>query len=273
MCRSNKVLTNALTCFLCKTLASATLFSALCCTATLAQAAIMYGDFSDTPPGAVMYLDVTESSFSKPVPPPLYGPPSITGNVLDFDPTGFGVSSSGGASGLIDGQLNYTIMALPGAGLTGFSIVESGDFSFSGVNPSPGTFVSASAGATVSILAVDSITLPNPIPVFASDIFVTDYPTTGGAPSTGLLPWSLVTFVDLGAAIPFPFDFGATKVEVAINNQLSSATTPGNQAAIAKKDFKLVPVGDLIPDNVPEPSSLALVCLIGLFSTARRRVG
>lgn len=234
------------------------------------EAAIMYGDFSDVPPGGVMYLDVEESSFSQPVPPALYGPPTITGNVLDFDTSAFGISSADGASNLVDGQLNFTIDALPGAGLTGFSIVERGDFSFSGASPSPGTFVSASAGATVTILEVDGRALPSPISVFASDVFVADYPTTGGAPSTGLLPWSLVTFVDLGPSLPPSFVEGASKIEVAINNQLTTATAgPGSQAAIAKKDFTIVPAGDLIP--VPEPSSLALACLVGLVGVARRR--
>ncbi|QDS97780.1 PEP-CTERM sorting domain-containing protein [Adhaeretor mobilis] len=254
-----------------KSLASALLLAALVGSATSAEAAILHGDFSDVPPGGVMYLDVTESSFSNPVPPVLYGAPTVTGNLLDFDPTAFGVSSSGGASNLVDGQLNFTIDALPGAGLTAFSIVEGGDFSFSGVTPTPSTFVSASAGATVSITEVDGAALLSPIPVFASDIFVTDYPTTGGAPSTGLLPWSLVTFVDLASALPS--GSLATKVEVAINNQLSTASTPGNQAAIAKKDFKIIPVGDLVPDEiVPEPSSLVLACLVGLVGTGRRRV-
>lgn len=257
-------------------LSAALLAAASLCFGSATQAAILHGDFSDVPPGGVMYLDVEESSFSVPVPPnELYGAPTVTSNLLDFDNMAFGTSSSDGASSLIDGQLNFTIMALPGAGLTAFSIVEGGDYSFTGVTPTPGTFVSASAGATISILEIDDVPLGNPVTLtapistFASDTFVTDYPTTGGAPSTGLLPWSLVTFVDLGPVLPS--GHFATKIEVAIDNQLSTATTPGNQAAIAKKDFKIIPVGDLIPnDIVPEPASILLVCLLGMLGVARR---
>jgi len=241
------------------------LAAALSITAFSSTAAINYGDFSDTPPGAVMYLDVTESSFSNAL--PLFGPPDITGDQLDFDPSAFGVSSSGGASGLADGQLNFRISTIPGAGLTGFSLIESGDFSFSGINPTPGSFVSASGGATVTILEIDGVALPNPINFFASNSFVTDFPTTGGAPSTGLLPWSLVTNVDLTNALG-QFESGATLIEVAINNQLATGSTSGNQAAIAKKDFRVVATGNL---DVPEPTSLALMGLGGLLLARRRR--
>lgn len=235
----------------------------------------MYGDFSDIPPGAVMYTDVTESSFSNDVPPPLYGPPEVTGNTLDFDPSGFGVSSSLGGFGLVDGQITFGIEALPGAGLTGFSIRERGDYSFSGFG-SIGTAVVASAGATVTILEVDGVLLADPIDVFASGTFVSDYATTGGAPATGLLPWSLVTFVDLGGALAsnsIPFTTGATLVEVSINNQLSTITEPTSQAAIAKKDFKIIPTGDLTPDEIiPEPATASLL-LLGMASAVglRRR--
>ncbi len=112
--------------------ASLILFSTIVLLQT-ANAAIMYGDFSDIPPGAVMYLDVEESSFSEPVPPPLYGRPTIVANLLDFDPSAFGASSLDGAAKRTDGQLTFKISTIPGTGLTGFSIIESGDFQFAGM--------------------------------------------------------------------------------------------------------------------------------------------
>lgn len=222
-------------------------------------APINYGDFAGT---SVTYGSVTENSFTDPT--PLYGAPSISGNLLDFDPSAFGSASTGGASDFTDGQLNFTIDTAPGAGLTGFSVVEGGDYSFAGVTPTPGTFVSASSGVTVTILEVDGSILAVPINVFASDIFVSDYPTTGGAPSTGVLPWSLVTFVDLSSVLPS--GSAATSVEVVIDNVLITGTTQGNTALITKKDFKIIPI------SIPEPGSLALLGLGGLLMARRRRV-
>lgn len=224
-------------------------------------ALINYGDYSDIPPGTVMYLDVTESSSTDPVPPPLYGTPSINGNLLDFDPLAFGANSSNGASDITDGQLNFTMMADPGTSIDELIVSEGGDFSFSGLTPDAGTFVVASVATTVTILEVDGVTLVTPIEIFQTDVFFTDYLTVGNPPATGLNQWSLDYTVDILGALDNPL-LGATKVEVVIDNQLSTTTTQGNLAFISKKDFNL---------NIPEPSSLALLGLGGLLVARRRR--
>ncbi len=169
--------------------ASLFLFSATVLTQT-ATAAILHGDFSDIPPGAIMYLDVEESSFSEPVPPPLYGRPTIAANLLDFDPSEFGASSLDGAAKRSDGQLTFKIGTIPGAGLAGFSIVESGDFQFAGMQADSSTHVSASTDVTVSILAVDGLILPSPIPVAATRVFASAY--ADAFPTT--TPLSLVAY-------------------------------------------------------------------------------
>lgn len=232
--------------------------------ANASSAQINYGDFSDIPPGTVTYGDVTESSFSDAV--PLYGLPDVSGNLLDFDPTAFGTSSVNGDSSIIDGQINFTIAAESGTGITSFVISESGDFGFSGVTPTAGAFVGASAGATVSILEVDGVALTTSIDFFVSNTFSTDYTTEGGAPVTGLLPWSLTTIVDLTGELSEQYVLGATLVEVAIDNQLTTGTTLGSTAAIAKKDFRIVTT-----TAIPEPSSLALLGLGGLLVMRRQR--
>ena len=47
-------------------------------------APINYGDFSDIPPGAVMYTDVTETANTPGDSEPLFGAPVVSGNALRF---------------------------------------------------------------------------------------------------------------------------------------------------------------------------------------------
>ena len=222
------------------------------------SAQIPYGDFSDVPPGTVMYTDVTESSSTDPVPPALYGAPSITGNLLDFDPLAFGANSAGGGFDITDGQLNFGVMATQGNSIDVLYISEGGDFSFSGLTPDAGTFLSVSVLTTVNILEVDGVALVTPIEVSQVDTLVTDYITVGNPPATGLNLWSLDYTIDLASEV----NGSITKIEVVVDNQLSTTTTAGNQAFVSKKDFNV---------NVPEPTSLALLGLGGLLVMRRRR--
>lgn len=228
--------------------------------AGIATASINYGDFSGT---TVTYLGVTETANSPGDTEPLFGIPSISGDSLDFDPAGFSSASTGGGIDLTDGQLNFSIETGDADGLISFSVTESGDYSFAGVTPTAGTFVSASVSAAVTILEVDGVTLGTPINLFASTTFTTDYPTTGGAPSTGLLPWSAVSFIDLSSVLGA--GQAATSIEVVIDNQLVAGSESGTSAFIAKKDFGITTV------SIPEPGSLALLGLGGLLIARRRR--
>src|SRR5262245_38339561 len=64
-------------------------------------ATINYGNFGPVPPG-VTFLSVEESSGTDPV--PLYGPPTPFATGLDFNPTNYVATSSGGGADLTDGQ-------------------------------------------------------------------------------------------------------------------------------------------------------------------------
>lgn len=224
---------------------------------------IFYGDFSDIPPGTVMYLDVTESSGTDPVPPAMYGAPTISGDLLDFDPTGFVASSMGGPLDVTDGQLNFTVMAAPGEGFSSIYVQEDGDYSFSGTGGA-GTTVSASLSLRVEILEIDNVPLANSIVVTESDLFGDDYASAGGT-DTGLLFWSLQAFADLSPVLGGS-TLGVTKAEVAIDNQLITNSEADTLAFIAKKDFKIIP-----PPIIPEPASLALFGLGSLLICSRRR--
>lgn len=240
---------------------------------------ISYGDFSDIPPGVVMYLDVSESSDNAPV----FGAPTVTGNTIDWDPGAAPanqfIASTGGAGGTdsIDGQLNFNLMTLPGTGLTSLFIDESGDYDLFGAGGTTGTLVGAGIFIEIDILEVDGVALTTPVEVvdssFISFNFADDTP---GNPGVLGSPWSNSLFVDLGAALfsnGISYTSGVTKAEVTINDSLAAVSEPSTIAEIVKKDFTIIPGGDLDPDRVvPEPASLGLVLLgAGLMAVRRRR--
>ncbi len=239
---------------------------AFCGVASSSLAAILHGDFSDIPPGAVMYLDVEESSATDPIPPARYGTPTVVVNTLDFDPMNFEASATAGDSDLFDGQLNFSFMTIPNNGLTSLTIAEGGTFSLLGSGTSV-TSVAAGIYVDVEITHVDGLQLVTPINVVGSTQFTTDLISTPGSD----LPWSNSLVVDFTSALAQAGHAGgvATKGNVVINDTLgaiSESIPQATTALIAKTDFKIIPGGDL----VPEPTAMGLV-LLGLAGASLRR--
>lgn len=231
--------------------------------APVAQAAsISYGNFGPIAPG-ISFLNVTESSGTDPV--PLYGAPAPYVTGLDFDPTSFVASATGGGADITDGQLNFTVMGQKDVAIGKIGLSEGGDYTLVGA----GTAASqALAGAVifVKVTEIDGSPVPaiNLSPVNASVGY--NLPANGGIVN----PWSLSLLVDVGAqltSMQVPFVLGATKAEVAINNSLIAISEPGSVAFIAKKDFVI----DIV--TVPEPGTLALagLALCGVGAASRRK--
>ncbi|QEG35311.1 hypothetical protein [Bythopirellula goksoeyrii] len=230
-------------------------------TAVVSDAApINYGDFSGT---SVMYLDVTETANSPGDDEPLYGPPTISGNKLDFDPSGFAATAVPGTPDVTDGQLNFTLMAAPGATLKTINISEGGDFTLFG---SGTTSTQVGYGIALGSVVVTEINGSAIAPValngasaFGSKNLVADGPVIGAS-------WGLTLSYDVDAALTAAnLPLGATKLEIAINDTLLAISEPSSVAFIAKKDF-------MIDTTIPEPTSmaLALLSMVALASSRRR---
>lgn len=227
------------------------LFIALTALTPAAHAAsINYGDFSDIPPGAVMYQDVTESSGTDAV--PLFSAPTVTEDTLDFDPKGFVAFAGSGGSDITDGQLNFSIKTLPGTGISSMLFREGGDYSLLGTG-SAGTMVAGGISVRVEIIEVDGVALPNPIDVLASASFSANLVSS----PTTLSPWSNTLLVDFGPALAnIPHNLGVTKANVVLDDLLAAISDPLSTALIAKKNFTITPTIEGNP--IPEPASLAL---------------
>jgi hypothetical protein len=233
---------------------------------TVVAAPIHYGDFGpDFPPGGVAYLDVTESSGTDAT--PLFGVPALTANTLDFDPVGFAASATDGASDVTDGQLNFTLSVLDGAGATSLLLHESGDYTLFG---SGTTATAAAAGVSIEIdiLEVDQVALTTPIPVFANASIGLNLVNNG---PVVLAPWSIGLLVDFGFVLDannIDFDLGVTKAEVVIDDELLASSEDLSIARLAKKDFLIAP--GIEGNPIPEPGTLALFALSGLVFLRRR---
>jgi hypothetical protein len=221
-----------------------------------------------------MFLDIQESSATDPV--PLYGPPDAFSVGLDFDPTSFGSFANGGSADVTDGQLNFTVMGLvnPGGivGIDTISLLEAGDYSLAGLG-GPGTAVFSGAIMRASVTQINGV---NVAPI---DLLPVNASFSDALPPTVIVnPWSLGTSLNVNAQLAglgYPPDAQATKVEMAINNQLLSTSESGTVAVIVKKNFRIDISREITGDPlgfIPEPSSLALAVLaVGAVHIAGRR--
>jgi PEP-CTERM motif len=229
-------------------------------------ATISYGNFGPT--GGVMFNDVKESSGTDAV--PLFGPPEVFPIGMDFDPTGFVATASGGNEDITDGQLNFTVMG-SGSGAGSIAIgeirfFEAGDYTLSGVGTNL-TQVMAGLSARATVTQIDGVNVA-PIDLTQSSASV----GFNLAANPGIVrPWTLGLSFDVAAqlrALGRPFAVGATKVEVVIDNQLIALSQPESLAFIAKKEFRV----DIDRDFIPEPSTFVLLglALSGWGLVARR---
>ncbi len=238
-------------------------FDARCDAAT-----ISYGNFGPVSPG-VSFIDVTESSGTDPV--PLYGPPSLFVTGLDFNPTSFVSTSSNGSTDITDGQLNYTVMGSgSGANAVGISSIivsESGDYTLAGAGTNV-TQVLAGAIVQATVRQINGVDVApfNLTPVNAS--FGDSLP-----PQEVVHPWSLGLTMNVAAqmaSLGYSPSQKATKIDVAIDNQLLSFSETGTTAFIAKKDFRVKIETDGV---IPEPATLLLVLsgCIGIAAVTGRK--
>ncbi|MGL4513228.1 MAG: PEP-CTERM sorting domain-containing protein [Lacipirellulaceae bacterium] len=228
-------------------------------------ASINYGDVDDFAGGGIIeYTQVTESSVTDPV--PLFSSPDVVVNRLDFDPIGFGASSSGGAPSITDGQLNFGIDVAPGKGITSLTVIEGGDFTIAGLG-TMATGINYGLFAKVTITEVSGVAVPA-FDVVASTSFNMNLVTNPGLSQ----PWGAGLLIDLGPAVAAA-GYGTsvvTKAEFVLNNTLVATSEAGSLAFLAKKDIYIdtVPLDD--SGFIPEPSTALLLAAASVCGLRRR---
>ncbi len=205
-------------------------------------------------------------------------PTSITGDSLDFNPQNFeaNVPANSNTSVVVDSQLSFMIQALGSNVINSVQFSEAGDTTLFAFSPDQ-AFASVSANFFVEVVELDGTPLVGPpVNINATMVFA---PSNGdfqvgvdGAPGINEL-WTGTVLVDIdaelalqGLVLGVDYDFGVTKVNVTLDNTLTAASTGGGSAFIRKKDFD----GFTVTTNIPEPTTLAGLSLMGLLILARR---
>jgi hypothetical protein len=233
-------------------------------------ATISYGNGPVIAPG-VQFVNIQESSSTDAV--PLFGAPASYFPVgIDFNPVSFGASGTAGAGDFTDGQLNFgangTFTPSVKVAISQLSVAESGDFTLFGTGTNA-TQVAAGASIHVTVTEIDGVALTLPIvltPVNASVAF-----NLLGSPGI-LQPWSLGATLNIAAqltSMAVPYTYGATKIDVVIDDNLLALSEANSGAFIAKKDFKVSTVNNVV--IVPEPVQMSVLVLGAAGFLVRRR--
>jgi len=217
-------------------------------------APINYGDFAGN---NVIYRDVTETANTPGDTEPLFGPPTIASNSLGFLSASFAANASAQNTDITDGQLNFTVEAIRGHVINNIAASESGAYTLQGTNGKPLTQIGyALSLASVTVLEVDGAPLATPVPLNPISTSGLDKLDQGSDTDT---PWSLAVWYDVDTALAqvgLGYTFGATKLELVIDNLLS-AISGGDSLASIEKDSLVIDV------NVPAPSVPTLTIVRG----------
>jgi hypothetical protein len=240
-------------------------------TSLVARAAtINYGNSPVIPPG-VQFLGIAESSGTDAV--PLYGAPASYFPVgIDFNPGSFAASGVSGSGDVTDGQLNFaaagTFTPSVKVAINSISINESGDYTLTGIG-TIATQVIAGASIHVTVTEIDGVTLTTPVVLAPSNASL-GFNLIANA---GVLqPWAMGTTLNIAGqltSLAIPYTYGATKIDVVIDDNLIALSEASSAAFIAKKDFKVSTVNNVV--LVPEPVQMSALLLGAAGIMARRR--
>ena len=235
----------------------------------IAGTSIDYGDFSgDT----MMFIDVTESSITNPV--PLFGAPTVSDDTLLFGPDGFGSYSEDGSLDQTDAQLSMRIVAKAGGYIETIEIKESGDVSMLGL----GDAAACASVKTPIFLRVDEID-GTPVVGVSTTAYVSFTPSDGDwiLPDDGhVIAGSIVGLDDVweghlalnvkDVVEAAGYSGRATALYLTLDNRLTTAAEMGANALIMKKLASV--------RIIPEPTTLALLAVgagMLLLAAIRRR--
>jgi hypothetical protein len=239
---------------------------ALLALAAPASATFVWGNFAGT---NVNFVGVQETTQTAGDPEPIWGAPTVVGNIMTFSPTSF-LASTGGPAGF-DADHSTLQMNIDASGaldtILSINLTEVGDAALVG-GSSTGVFLQMSGTIRINSTTagpIAPVTVPWVGTFNTGDFFdaVTNPGTTG---------WIGTATIDVAAILASNGIFDpATSVTLAYNNQLQAFSGgAGPQSATVQK--KAVDGPAVTIEVIPEPATAALLVmgLIALGIQSRR---
>lgn len=223
-----------------------------------------YGNFGGAD---VMFIDVVEDTGDD-EPEGLFGAPDVVAsNTLDFDPLRFTSSAPTNTADMsfVDGLLNFTLMSTDNSfDIMNVRFYEAGDYSLIGVGAAQAS-AKVEAEVDYAVTHVNGDQLIQALVGTGAVVFTPDSVfDLNGSNTNG--QWTGTLNVDVRALLDSKQIVGAaTKINFVVRNAQTTETSEGGVAFVAKKDFSVSILGEI----VPEPSGLSLI-LPGLFACLQR---
>ena len=222
----------------------------------------------------VSFAEIWEESVTDPS-LALFGAPTITGDRLDFEASGFAASSSGGVPVQRMAALAMVVESLATEVIHNLEVRASGSYSLAG---GPG-FAQAAVGTALigEIVEIDRVGVSPSLDLsFAVNLTFSGLNgsyTLGPSPESGVA-WSGFKRIDLDELLASKGQSGhATRVLFSVaNNTVIALSGAGTQASIEAQAFS-------VAANVPEPSfllvaaGLAYACVLLRPRLRRHRAG
>lgn len=222
--------------------------------AGVAQAASVYGDFLGSEPGQVNFLNVREESVTDPT--PLFGEPKAIytaenglsrTSILLFKPDYFASEAVNGDADTTASKLAADLQVIgEGWFLNQVIIREVGDFGMTG------------AGGTANIFGMLAIVDDNTGAIVLDGLDVQPDPPYS-LPSDTAGTFEATVTVDLSA-------LQLTEAELVFNNVLQTTALPNSVSFIQKKVIETT-----VTTLIPEPATMALLGIGGVFALLRRK--
>jgi hypothetical protein len=250
-----------------------------------------YGSHAGT---HVTYVNVTEDSGAD-EPLVLFGPPTVTGNSMDFNPTGFDSESEDVDADITDSNLVFMATANSGSRISQITLSEAGNTSLSG-NVTVGSMNTASAVFGSGVLDIHEVNFTGINHISVPFSFTINpsggtyfLGTDGGGGPVFNTNWTGNVTLDVDAILiangfvippgPIDPDGGATKISIDLDNTLVAVSQDGTESQIIKTDFNVGIIRSNVPTEpggdpeIPEPATFVLagLSLVGLGLVRRSR--